>query len=268
MSASTNLMRDEDAPGGRGPAHGLVEQVTSRTREYRNGTNEFRRSHVYRLLNRERRVRRMRRVVIRSAEVSRLGIERSGGRHHAVLITLTYRPGVLWTGRHMSAFCACLRVWLDRHGVARRYQWVMELQKSGVPHYHLLLWLPKRLQLPKPDKAGWWRHGFSRIERARSAVGYLVKYASKGLGDPSSGEIPAGARLFGCANAADERHDVKRARLPIWLERQTDYEQLPRRLAFRGFVCERTGRVYRSPYRLDVVRGPDGRWVVVITERY
>jgi len=148
-----------------------------------------------------------------------------------------------------------------------RYQWVLELTRAGVPHYHLLLWVPRGLSVPKPDKAGWWRHGLTRVERARRPVGYLVKYTSKGLGDSCTGEIPRGARLFGCANVGDERHEVKRARLPAWLEGCTAPEQLPRRVARVGFVCDLTGTVYRSPYAFDVIRGADGRCVIVFIER-
>jgi hypothetical protein len=94
----------------------------------------------------------------------------------------------------------------------------------------------------------------------------LVKYASKGLDDEAAGEIPKGARLFGCSNAAEERHTVRRSRLPVWLENATADFQLPKRVAFVGFVCRQTGEVYRSPFRVEVIRGPDGRYVVHIAE--
>jgi hypothetical protein len=255
--------------GGRAappPAHGLVVKVTTRTRVSRNGTNEYLRADCYRGLNRQRRVRRMRRVVIRSAEAARQGCERGGGRFHAAFLTLTYRSGVLWAPEHVSECVARIRKWCARRGVVARYQWVLELTRAGVPHYHVLLWLPRGLHLPKPDKAGWWTAGATRIERARSPVGYLVKYASKGFDAETAGEIPRGARLFGCSNAQDERHAVRRARLPVWLANITADFQLPARVARVGFVCRATGEVYRSPYRLEVVRGADGRYVLCFTE--
>lgn len=253
-------------PAPAGPAAlGLVNKVTSDT-VTRYGTNEYRRKEVYRSLNRERRVRRMRRVVIRSAEASRVAIERSRRRHHAVFVTLTYRPRVLWSARHVSAFLKCWRSWCARRGMVGRYQWVLELTRAGAPHYHVLLWLPKRERIPKPDQSGWWTHGFSRIESAYRPVGYLVKYASKGFGGEGSGEIPRGARLFGCGNAPEERHTVRRSRLPVWLEERTEEFQLPRRVPFVGFVCAQTDKVYRTPYSLDVVRDLDGRFVVIVRE--
>ena len=253
-------------PRQRPEAPGLVNKVTTRT-VTRYGTNEIRRKEVYRSLNRERRVRRMRRVVVCSANASRQAVERHGNRHYAVFVTLTYRPGVLWSQGQVSAFIQRYSKWCARRGVVGRYQWVLELTRAGAPHYHVLLWLPKRLRVPKPDKSGWWSHGLSRIELAYRPVGYLVKYASKGFGGEGAGEIPRGARLFGCGNGKEERHEVRRARLPVWLAERTEDFQLPRRVPYRGFVCPQTEKVYRSPYRLDVVRDLDGRFVVIVEER-
>ncbi len=267
---ASSIVANTQRTGGRaqpGPRpHGLVVKVTSNTRTHRHGTNDWNRADCYRGLNRQRRVRRMRRIVVRSAEAARQGIESGGGRHYAAFVTLTYRPDVLWSPRHVSEFIRRTRQWCARRGVVVRYQWVLELTQRGAPHYHVLLWLPKRVQLPKPDKAGWWVAGLSRIERARSPVGYLVKYASKGLDDSAAGEIPKGARLFGCSNAGDENHQVRRARLPVWLERCTEETQLPRRIAFVGFVCSQTGEIFRSPYKFDVCRASDGRYVICFLE--
>lgn len=250
----------------RGSAAGLVERVTSHTRVTREETGHVLKRDCYGELNSRRRLSRMRRVVVRSADATRVAVERGGHRATAAFLTLTYRPGASWHAKHLSVCLNAYRMWCQRRGVAVRYQWVIELTRAGVPHYHVLLWVPRGLSVPKPDKAGWWTHGLTRIERARRPVGYLVKYTSKG-GSEGTGEIPKGARLFGCANAQEERHEVSRARLPAWLEDASEESQLFRRVPFKGFVCKKTGEVFKSPYELHVIRGDDGRYVVVFVNK-
>src|SRR5690606_33854316 len=104
----------------------------------RAGTNEYCKAGVYRELNRQRRLRRMRRVVIRSAEAARGSFEWSRVRYDALMATFTYRPGVLWRPEHIRECVRRVKQWCDRRGVAVRYQWVIELTRAGVPHYHLL----------------------------------------------------------------------------------------------------------------------------------
>jgi len=98
---------------------------------------------------------------------------------------------------------------------------------------------------------------------ARSAVGYLVKYATKGDWDNGESAIPKGARLFGCGAASAERHDIRRARLPAWLEACTESVQLPKRVVRVGWVCPDTDQVYRSPFQFHLHREDDGRYVIV-----
>jgi hypothetical protein len=74
------------------------------------------------------------------------------------------------------------------------YCWVAELTQAGRVHYHMIVWLPQGLTLPKPDKQGWWPHGHTKIEWARKPVGYLAKYASKG---DAQNLFPKGLRLHG-----------------------------------------------------------------------
>ena len=66
-------------------------------------------------------------------------------------------------------------------GIFIHYVWVLELTKRGRPHYHVLFWLPRGISMPKADKQGWWRHGMTNTVPARSPVGYLCKYTSKGI---------------------------------------------------------------------------------------
>ena len=164
------------------PPLGLVESETS-------GQDSW---EVWRRMGVRRRLGRMRRVVMGAAEIIR---ELSPApAYWCAFITLTYRPEVGYRARHVAEFMRWCRRSLPRD-VQLRYVWVLELTKSGKPHYHVAVWLPVGVMLPKPDQVGGWPHGSSRIERARAPVGYLVKYASKGT---ETDAIPRGARLCGC----------------------------------------------------------------------
>jgi hypothetical protein len=88
-----------------------------------------------------------------------------------------------------------MRAWTtgDRD-IPFRYVWVAELQKRGALHYHVAIWLPKRVQLPKFDKQGWWPHGSTQRLIAKNAVGYLMKYLSK---ISPFHKFPKGVRIHG-----------------------------------------------------------------------
>ena len=96
------------------------------------------------------------------------------------MLTLTYRPDADWAPGQISSVVRHIRQWLARKGHEMRFVWGQEFTKKGRPHYHLLLWLPLGLTIPKPDKQRWWPWGMTKIEWARNAVGYIAKYASKG----------------------------------------------------------------------------------------
>jgi hypothetical protein len=119
---------------------------------------------------------------------------RGGFRMRPAMLTLTYRDVDGFAPRHVSELLKRIRQWLLRRGRGFHYVWVAELQLRGALHYHIVIWLPKGLTLPKPDKQGWWPHGSTRIEWARHPVGYLIKYASK---FDVKGGLPKGARLHG-----------------------------------------------------------------------
>jgi hypothetical protein len=78
---------------------------------------------------------------------------------------------------------------------------------DAVVHFHLVLWLPVGVRLPKPDLCGWWPHGFSRIESVRSAVGYCASYVSK---LEVCERFPRGLRLSGRGGlCSDSRREVR-----------------------------------------------------------
>lgn len=111
-----------------------------------------------------------------------------------IFITLTYAKIEDWQGKHISVYLNHLRDWAARRQTKIGYVWVAELQERGAVHYHLACKVERQFTLPKPDKAGWWVHGWSRIERVEKTVrNYLSKYLSK----QGEGVFPAGCRLTG-----------------------------------------------------------------------
>lgn len=167
------------------------------------------------------------------------------------MLTATYRDGNDWQGGHIAALLDHVRKWLGRRGHRMSYVWVAELQKRGAIHYHALIWLPKGLSLPKPDKQGWWPHGSTRIEWARNSVGYLAKYASKAGG----GKFPTGSRIHGNGGLrGDQLREQRYWRRPAWLRERTAIEDHVIRCR-GGWHDTETGEFYRSPWRVIFSHG-------------
>lgn len=187
------------------------------------------------------RLTRMRRAVLTAARLAAQSSPR-GGRW--VMVTLTYRPEVSWESKHISNFTNCVRTWASRKGFRTRYLWVMELTRANVPHYHCLIWIPKGFTLPKADEQGWWKHGMTRTELARSAVGYLAKYSSKG----SSGQFPKGGRIHGHGGLDFEaRLELRWWMLPRYVrEHVSSLDRVVRKAG--GFVAAATGEFFRSAW--------------------
>lgn len=175
----------------------------------------------------------------------------------AAMVTTTYRPGEPWDARHVTKLIKNARDYMRRRGHKLRYVWVMELTRAGVPHYHLMLWLPRRLRLLKPDKAGWWPWGSTRIEWARNAVGYLAKYASKG----QDTAFPHGARIHGSGGLTEAaRNERAWWAAPAYVRERCTVEDRPRRARGGGWVVRATGEWFPSLWRV-VGFGPG--WVVI-----
>jgi len=128
--------------------------------------------------------------------------ERPGFRSDSVvMVTATYADGVEWQPNHVRSLLDHVRKWCKRKGIECRYVWVGEVQTkrrsregTHAMHYHIALWIPFGHMLPKADAQGWWPHGDTKTELARNAVGYLMKYFSKGSGGM---ELAQGARMYG-----------------------------------------------------------------------
>lgn len=221
------------APGG--AAAGLVYSQTSGT----SGEKPIR-------VDREAsRLKRLRCSVLTAA---RLHVQEKS-RWKVAMLTLTYRPDVDWAPGQISTVVRHIRQWLARKGHEMRFVWVQEFTKKGRPHYHLLLWLPLGLTIPKPDKQRWWPWGMTKIEWARNAVGYIAKYASKGdaLHQPAKG-----ARMHGNGGLTGGALIEQRWwKLPGWLRDRVQPSDGVRRSpagAGGGFINPDTGEVYRSPW--------------------
>lgn len=161
----------------------------------------------------------MGRGVVGSARLIHNELLASASRFRSAFITLTYRPDVDWQPHHISKLIDCYRKWHKRHGVKMLGVWRMEPHASGRPHYHLVLWLPRGITPPMPDKQGWWPHGMTNAKWARSPVGYLAKYCAK----PSGDVFPKGARIWGAVGlTASQRAQVQWCVAPRWLRRMTD----------------------------------------------
>jgi hypothetical protein len=135
------------------------------------------------------RVRRCQKRVKAWAEVIEPVKERIDTR--LVMLTLTYRNIEDWAPGQVRSFMLTVKKQLDEKLLA--YAWVAELQKRGAVHYHVLLLVKKGTDIPKPDDSGWWEHGLTRIETARSPF-YVLTYTGKEY--QKVGIFPKGLRMF------------------------------------------------------------------------
>lgn len=163
--------------------------------------------------------------------------------YRCAMITLTYAKDDAWDPLHVAQLVKHYREWFRRNGQGEsfHYVWSMELTEIGRPHYHLIVWLPKGVKPPMPDKQGWWPHGMTQAKYAVSPVGYIAKYASKG--ETKSGDhLPKGGRLWGYGGLKmTERAPVAYALSPSWLKTILhDIEAMPVKRVYEKLVSEVT----------------------------
>lgn len=185
-----------------------------------------------------------------------------GARAHAVserghrsdvpyMVTLTYRGVDDWKPDHITQALRAVRMWASRLGFKLRYVWVAEMQKRGAIHYHLCIWLPRGVRMPKWDNRGWWPYGMTQRVIARNAIGYLLKYLSKG----SDLAFPKGARVYSVGGL---EHSLRRARrwlsLPAFVQRLSDTADAWKRAEGGGWL-DPTGRHWASEFRQVLVGG-------------
>ncbi len=207
------------------------------------------------------RARRCRKSLITGARLHVEESKASGFRGRWAFVTLTYRPGSSASPRDVTGFLKCVRSYFDRarrswHWPRLRYLWCLELTKALVPHYHVLIWLPLGYQLPKPDKRGWWKHGWTNIERARRAVGYMAKYASKFSAEVCHA-LPKGFRTHAVGGLDNESRRVLRWWKSPLDAREALGETADIRKVKGGYLDRTTGEVWSSPWRVFLTG--DGR---------
>lgn len=127
-----------------------------------------------------------------SAWANIVKVRRQDGDTRLVMITLTYRQVGDYQPGHINTFMKNLKQRLGDRLMA--FAWVCELQARGAVHYHVMLLVPKGTRIPKPDDAGMWSYGMSRIETARTPF-YLVSYLGKEYQKDLS-RLPKSARLY------------------------------------------------------------------------
>lgn len=203
------------------------------------------------------RLRRLKKNILSAARFHTK--EATAHRGKPLMVTLTYRDDVDWSGDQMSRYINAVKQWqirtlkqLGRPAQPLRYVWVYEHTKRDRPHYHVLFWIPKGLTMPKADKRGWWPHGLTRTEWARHAVGYISKYASKG----TEGHIPKGVRLYGVGGlSAKSRLFRAWWNLPVGVRTWGEPAAMWRRSPGGGWVCRRSGEWRESQYRVILSLG-------------
>lgn len=202
----------------------------------------------------------------RSIGVAARAHEAVADRCRTVMITLTYARGnAEWEPRHISDLLKKMRSWFAKSSVPFRYVWVAEIQtarlaKTGVAaiHYHLAVWLPEGLKMPKPDDAGWWPWGMTRIETARKAVPYLMHYLQKSS-EVTRASLPLGARCHGRGGLGEKfRAVVRWLSLPAFIQARADVSDRWHRAPGGGWVSP-IGVVFASEFQRVCVAG---RWVM------
>jgi hypothetical protein len=179
------------------------------------------------------------------------------------MITLTYADADGWNPNDIRGFMKTVRRELGSNLLA--YAWVAETQERGTPHYHVLLYVKRNAKIPEPDTAGWWTHGYTRIETARKPH-YILKYTGK---EYQKEGLPAGARMFAVwlskeAVDADGRFAFRLSAVPAWLHgalheaREHCGAQVTwKRKEGGGWIIRDTGEVLYSPWIVESIEPID-----------
>lgn len=144
--------------------------------------------------------------------------------YRVAMVTLTYRRDGMWEAAQIVELLKHYREYFRRHAKEQaipecHYVWVMEMTEIGRPHYHIVMWMPKGVKPPMPDRQGWWPHGSTQAKYTHSPIGYLAKYTSKHA-TKSGRHLPKGARLWGHGGLKMvERGPVAFALAPKWLKK-------------------------------------------------
>lgn len=216
------------------------------------------------------RMRKLRLVVGHHADTVRDLYKAMGIHCQCIMVTLTYAPGIEYSPRQITEYVRRSRAWLESRKIPYAYEWVLEMQKRGAPHYHVLWWLPAGTKMPKPDMAvgrqrkPLWPCGLTKIELARSGPAYIVKYASKGdKGLP----LPRGARLYGVGGFDSAKKLAQWRALPAYVRERTEQGNSVRRVTGGGWLVKESGEHIPSAWERRVQYGP-GYCRVTISRRH
>lgn len=169
-----------------------------------------------------------------------------------VMVTLTYADADAWRPNHITDFVRRVQMYAKRRGYTFPNVWVMELQKRGAPHYHVLFWIPARFRIPRADRQGWWAFGSTNTVRVRNAVGYVAKYASKF--ESKDAAFPHGARIHGIGGITHlEKRVIAWWKLPAHLRTGAEGSIAWRRAVGGGWVCVDTGEHRPSEWGMSAV---------------
>ena len=162
---------------------------------------------------------------------------------YAVAVTLTYAREKDFCPKHISRFINCLRAKLKRQGHQLPYIWVLE--RAGVLHYHLAVWLPRGSKLDPADLAKWWPWGRTWNEACRKVSAWIHYLSKRG----SKTELPSGARVFGSGGLdVKAKEVVQRSMLPLWLKAVLPPNAMIKRVRKLGWVNVDTKEIYESPW--------------------
>lgn len=167
------------------------------------------------------RLRKVAKGIMEAANLVQDELQEGGVRYRAAFCRLSYRPDAQFEPKQISRLVDNVRKWCGRRGYWFRLVWRFEFgEKSGRPHYHVIVWLPRGVTMPKWDKVGWWPHGFTNMQWARSPVGYIAKYAAKATVTSWEGFSTKGARWWGCSGLrAADTFRLRVLMSPAWVRK-------------------------------------------------
>jgi len=250
------------APAGRArtPSSGLVGIQTSHTTDpVEIAVSAPTHREASRLLAQSFRIQKMKLVVGHHADTVRELFAQSGISVEAIMVTLTYAPGAFYSPRQITEYVRRMCGWLERRNIVFAYEWVLELQQRGAPHYHVIWWVPAKVRIPMPDRIAarqrkaLWPYGMTRVELARSGPAYIMKYASKGT---NGGILPKGARLYGVGGFDTAKRIAQWRALPAYIRNQTTEGDVVRRAKGGGWLVRDTGLHIESAWARHVQYGP------------
>jgi hypothetical protein len=215
----------------------------------------------------EKRCKNLRMMVWASGHLH--GLAKNGHRPMVpYFVTLTYALADAWQPNHIKRAVDAFRRWCARQGLPAKYTWVAEIQPKrlettgkAVVHYHLMIWLPLGVKMPKWDvprvmasgrvREAFWGHGMTNTQQAKAGIGYLMKYLSK-LGELTV--FPEGLRLYGIGGLDAQARAVRAwYGLPGWVRRTYGVGDVRR--VGRSLVDLATGEVLPPMWSRNFVPG-------------